>query len=448
MPAQQSWLAYLPSFIRIRMEGRQTLQKIIGNTGWLFFDKGLRLGMGLVVSAWMARYLGPEQFGIFNYALAFVMIFSTLANLGLDGIVVRDIVRDSSCRDETLGSAFVLKFVAGILTLLVTVASITLLRPNDSLTFWMVAVTAAGTVFQAFDTIDVWFQSQVRSKNVVYARSVAFLAMAFLKIALILMHAPLVAFALAGLGEVAIAAAGLVIAYKRNGQYLRNWSASIPRAKQLLNDSWPLILGGVFLSIHARIDQVMLGQMISQQEVGYFSAATKLIDVLGFVPVIIYSSVAPEITNAKSQGEEIYFDKLAHVYRVMTILFFMTAVPVLLIADWLVVFLYGNEYHAAGKLLALYVIRLFFTNIGMGKALFITNENLFRYAMLTALVGSITNIGLNYLWIPKYMSVGVIWAMIVSFAVSTFVVDLFFTRTRYHLKVMIKAIFTPWQVRV
>ena len=334
MSANFSWFTYLPSFIQKRVEGRQNLQKIIGNTGWLFIDKGLRLGMGLLVSAWMARYLGPEQFGTYNYALAFVMIFSTLANLGLDGIVVRDIVRDPACLDETLGSAFVLKFIAGILTLLVTSASIALLRPNDSLTFWMVTITAAGTVFQAFDTIDFWFQSQVRSKNVVYARSVAFLLMSCVKIALILAHAPLVAFALAGLGEVAIAAVGLVVAYKRNGRYLRDWSASIPRAEKLLEDSWPLILGGLFLSIHARIDQVMLGQMISQQEVGYFSAATKLIDVLGFVPVIIYSSVAPEITHAKVQGEQIYFDKLAHVYRVMTILFLVTAVPVLLAVSY------------------------------------------------------------------------------------------------------------------
>jgi O-antigen/teichoic acid export membrane protein len=431
-----------------KFESRATLKKIIGNTWWLFVDKGLRLGMGLVINAWMARYLGPEQFGIFNYALAYVMIFSTLANLGLDGIVVRDIVRDPSCRDETLGSAFVMKAGAGVVTVLVTAVTIVLLRPGDSLTFWMVVLMASGTIFQAFDTIDFWFQSQVRSKHVVYARSVAFLAMSLVKMALFLTHAPLVAFALAGLGEVVLASVGLVIAYRRNGQYLRAWSASKARAAQLLNDSWPLILGGVFLSIHARIDQVMLGQMIGQREVGYFSAATKLIDVLGFIPVIIYSSVAPEITNAKAQGEAVYFTKLGHVYRVMTILFLMTAVPVFLIGDWLVVFLYGTEYHAAGKLLSLYVFRLFITNIGMAKALFITNENLFRYSMLTALVGSITNVGLNYLWIPKYTSVGVIWAMIVSFAISIFVVDLFFARTRNHLMIMIKAIITPWRVRI
>ncbi len=448
MSTNTAWFTYLPLSIKSRLEGRQSLQKIFTNTGWLFVDKGLRLCMGLLINAWMARYLGPEQFGVFNYALAFVMIFSTLANLGLDGIVVRDIVRDPSCRDETLGSAFVMKFVAGILTLVVTSASITLLRPNDNVAFWMVVVTAAGTIFQAFDTVDFWFQSQVSAKSVVYARSFAFLAMSFLKIALIVANAPLITFALAGMGEVAIASAGLVVAYKCNGRFLREWTANIPRIKQLLNDSWPLILGGVFLSIHARIDQIMLGQMISQQEVGYFSAATKLIDVLAFVPVIIFISVSPEITSSKSEGEEIYFYKLAQVYRLMTILFMLVAVPVFFIGDWLVVFLYGNEYQAAGKLLNLYVVRLFFTNMGMGKALFITNENLFRYAMFAALIGSITNIGLNYIWIPKYMSVGVIWAMIVSFAVSTFVVDVFFKRTRQHLFVMVKAIFTPWQFRV
>jgi len=430
------------------LEGRQTLLKIIGNTWWLLIDKGLRLGVGLVVNAWMARYLGPEQFGIFNYALAFVMIFSTLANLGLDGIVVRDIVRNPSCRDETLGSAFVMKFIAGTLTFLVTAGSIFLLRPNDSLTFWMVSITAAGTVFQAFDTIDFWFQSQVRSKHVVYARSLAFLTISLVKIALILLHAPLVTFALAGFCEVAIATAGLIIAYKRNGQYIRAWSASSARIKKLLTNSWPLILGGVFLSIHARIDQVMLGQMVGERELGYLSAATNLIDVFGFIPAIIYSSVAPEITNAKIQGEEMYFCKLAQVYRLMTILFLLTAIPVFFIAERLVVFLYGSEYQAAGKLLCLYVVRLFFTNIGSAKGLFITNENLFRYSLLTAIIGSITNIGLNSLWIPMYASVGAIWAMIVSFAVGIFVVDVFFTRTRQHLFVMFKAIFTPWQFRL
>lgn len=434
--------------IKNKLEHRSTLRRIIGNTWWLFVDKALRLGTGLVVNAWMARYLGPEQFGVFNYALALAMIFSTLASLGLDGIVIRDIVKDPSSRDETLGTAFVMKLGAGIISVLVTAGTVYLLKPGNTLVFWMVVLTAAGAIFQAFDTIDFWFQAHVRSKYVVYARSFAFLAMSLVKILLIMLHAPLITFALAGLAEVAIAAVGLVIAYKASGQLLKCWTASSTRAKKLLHDSWPLILGGICMTVHARIDQVMLGQMVGEREVGYFSAATKLIDVLGFLPMIIYSSVAPEITNARLQGETAYLAKLGHVYRVMTILFLMTALPVFFVADWLVITLYGSDYHVVGKLLCLYVLRLFFANIGTAKALFITNENLFRYSLLTALIGSVTNIGLNYLWIPRYQSVGVIWAMIVSYAVSTFAVDIFFSRTRVNLKIMCQSVVTPWRLRI
>lgn len=169
-------IKFLPSFIRIRLEGRVALQKILANTGWLFIDKIIRMGVGLLVGIWVARYLGPEQFGLYNYALSFVALFSALATLGLDGIVVRDIVRDPSCKDETLGTAFVLKLIGGGLTFLFVVGANSLLRPHDRLTQWLVGIIALGTIFQAFDTIDFWFQSQVKSKHTVYSKNTAQLA--------------------------------------------------------------------------------------------------------------------------------------------------------------------------------------------------------------------------------------------------------------------------------
>ena len=205
----------LPSFIRIRLEGRISLQNILVNTGWLFVDKILRMGVGLLVGVWVARYLGPEQFGLYSYALSFVALFSTFATLGLDGIVVRDIVRDLSYKDEILGTAFVLKFIGGIVTLLLTIFSISIIRPEESLTRWLVMIIAAGTIFQAFDVIDFWFQSQVQSKYTVYAKNIAFLIIALLKSILILTKAPLIAFM--GMSEVVLNTIGLVFAYKLNG---------------------------------------------------------------------------------------------------------------------------------------------------------------------------------------------------------------------------------------
>lgn len=443
-----TWLRYLPAFLRARLEGRHNLQKIIGNIGWLFIDKILRMGVGLLVLVWLARYLGPTQFGIYNYAIAFVALFSAIATLGLDRIVVRDIVRDPDSANEILGTAFVLKLVGGVLTLVLTVGVISMMHPDDNLTRWLVGIIAAGTVFQAFDAIDFWFQSQVRSKYTVYAKNAAFLLASIGKIGLILIGAPLIAFAWIGLAEVAIGAVGLVVVYRASGHMLRQWRGTLARGKGLLKDGWPLILSMLAIYIQARIDQVMLGEMIGAGEVGQYSVAMRLIEVFGFIPMIICTSIAPAVTEAKIQGEASYYERLVNLYRLMFALFLIIAVPIILFATQIMVMLFGEEYKAAGVLLALFSVRLFFTNFGVAKSLFITNENLFKYSLITAIVGALINIALNYVLIPKYASIGAIWATIASFSVTIFVIDLFYSRTRPNLKIMLKAVVTPWQLKI
>ena len=151
---KQGWIKILPSFLREKITGRSTLQKIISNTSWLFMDKIIRLAVNLFVGIWLARYLGPQEFGIFNYVIAFVFIISPLSTLGLNGIVIRNIVRKPIDKSKILGTAFALKLVGGTLTFLVSVGIITWLHPGDIFIRWLVGITALGTVFQAFDVID------------------------------------------------------------------------------------------------------------------------------------------------------------------------------------------------------------------------------------------------------------------------------------------------------
>lgn len=441
----QSFIKYLPLFIRTRIEGRHFLQKTVGNTVWLFADNVIRMGVGLFVGVWVARYLGPEKFGILNYSIAFVALFSTFATLGLDSIVVRNIVRDPSCKEETLASAFVLKLVGGLVTLLLAIGTILLLRPEDNLVHWMVGIIAAGTVFQALDTIDFWFQSQIESQYAVYAKNSAFLIISGIKIILLLLSAPLIAFAWAGLAEIVLGSIGLMMVYRIRGNHVKAWRATVARAKSLLTDSWPLIFSGVAISIQAYIDQVMLGEMVGDAEVGQYSAALRIIAVFGFVPMIIQSSAAPAITEAKKMDEALYYDRLLNLYRLMVILFLVVSVPIFFFGKYIIVKLYGSQYEAAGILLSLFAVRLFFTNFGVAKSLFIANENLFRYSLFTAVIGSIINIVLNYLLIPHYASIGAIWAMIASFFVTIFAIDVFYSEVRKNLKTMVRAMVSPWR---
>lgn len=423
------------------------MQKVISNSGWLFADNILRLAVGLFINAWVARYLGPESFGQINYATAFVALFMTFSTLGLDSIVVRDIIRDPLCKEQVLGSALLLKFAGGVATLLLTLISICLIRPDDGITHWLVGIIAAGSIFQAFDTISFWFQSQYRSKLTVYAKHAAFLLVVIVKVTLIQVEAPLIAFAWAGLAEVIVGSIGLVVTYRLVGNHITTWRANLTRSRKLISDSWPLILSGIAIFIQARIDQVMLGEMVGNSEVGQYSVAMNLIEVFGFIPMVVQSSVAPSITEAKLAGEKQYYERLLNLYRLMFILFMVTSIPIFLFSTRLVVMVYGPKYQAAGVLLSLFAIRLFFANMGVAKGLFITNENLFRYSLLCAVSGSIINVVLNYVLIPRYASVGAIWAMIASFFITTFFIDIFYTDVRNNLKVMLKGILTPWKLK-
>ena len=66
-------------FIQRNFAHRPNLVMIVDNIGWLFIDRFLRMGVGLLVGVWVARYLGPAQFGMLNYALAFVALFGVVA---------------------------------------------------------------------------------------------------------------------------------------------------------------------------------------------------------------------------------------------------------------------------------------------------------------------------------------------------------------------------------
>ena len=167
-----------------------------------------------------------------------------------------------------------------------------------------------------------------------------------------------------------------------------------------------------------------------------------------FIPMSIYISVAPVVTEAKLRGEKEFYERLLNLYRLMFILFILTAVPIFLFANQIVVVFFGAKYSPAGTLLALFSIRLFFTNFGVAKSLFIANENLFRYSLVTAVIGTLVNVILNYALIPRYASIGAIWATIASFAVTIFVVDIFYSKTRKNLRTMLVAIATPWRLKI
>ncbi|MEA5618345.1 flippase [Cronbergia sp. UHCC 0137] len=417
------------------------LRAIIANTGWLFADRILRMGIGIFVSIWVARYLGVEQFGILNYATAFVALFSTLSTLGLNSIVIRSIVRDPENREQILGTTFWLKLFGGVVSLLLSVATIVVMRRDDTLTIYLVSILASVGIFQSFDTIDLWFQSQVKSKHSVIAKNTAFAVAALLKVLLISFKAPLLAFACVTLTEVSLGAVGLIIAYRIQGYSLRWWCWSISLAKDLLKESWPLILSGLSVMIYMKIDQIMLGEMVGNEAVGVYSAAARISEVWYFIPMAIASSVTPSIFAAKEVSEALYYRRLEQLLRLLVLISIVIALPMSLMSGTLITMLFGNGYAEAGKILAIHIWASLFVFMGVATSSWFIAEGLSEFSLRRTLIGAITNIILNFLLIPGYGGVGAAIATVISQAFASFLSNASHPKTRKIFHIQVKSLF-------
>jgi O-antigen/teichoic acid export membrane protein len=410
-----AWTKYLPDFIRRRLEGNSGLQDVVSNTGWMLGDKVVRMGVGLLVGVWLARYLGPSLYGEFSYAFAFASLFAPIALLGLDDIVIRRLVRDTSNQDQILGTVFFLMLLGGSAVFGLATTCIYLVRPDDGLMHWLVAIVAGGTIFQAFIAIEFWFESQLQWKFTVYAKNTAFLIISILKIVLILAKASLLAFAWAGLAEIVIGSAGLVIAYHARGFRVAAWHYSRAMAGTLLKDSWPVILSVFLTMIYLKIDQVMLGTMAGNEELGLYSAAVRLSEAWYFIPMAVCSSVFPTIAVLEATDEKLFNAHMQKLYNLMALIAYCIVIPVALFSNQIVDLLYTSTYAKSGTLLSMLIWSVLFTNLSAARNVFMVSKNWLKINLVSTLLGCIVNILLNYFLIPVYGAMGAIGASLVSY---------------------------------
>jgi O-antigen/teichoic acid export membrane protein len=434
----KTWLKYLPPFLRNLLDERDTMQKVVGNLGWLFADKIIRLGAGLFVGIWMARYLGPGQFGLLNFAIAFTALFSTFATLGLNSIVVRDFVREPAAENELLGTSFLLKLAGGLLTILLAVSVILLIRPGDKTSFALVGITSLGLLFQSLDVIDFWYQSRVESKYAVSAKNAAFLLLTLVKIVLILMKAPLVAFAVAGSAEIAVGVAGLLFVYRAHGD-VRKWRASPARAVKLLRDSWPLILAGGMVAIYMKVDQVMLGEMISNEAVGIYSAALRVSEAWYFIPAMIVSSVFPAIVRDKEEDNGLYLKRILQLYTILIGIALSVAIPMTFLANHIIALLFGSKFSGAGAVLAIHIWTAVFIFYGVGKNVFIQCENMQLYSFIVTAVSAAVNVALNFVWISRYGVIGAALATLCAQITAAIILPSLIPKDRINVVLFFKA---------
>ena len=399
------------------LKNHQGFRKYFANTSWLFAEKILRMVVGIFVGVWIARYLGPDRFGLLSYAQSFVGLFTAIATLGLDGIVVRELVKHPEKENELLGTAFYLKLMGAILTLVILYIAIHF-TSNDHFTNVIIFIIASATIFQSFNVIDMYFQSKVMSKYVVYANVISLLISSFVKIGLILSNAPLIAFAWVILFDSFVLALGFVYFYIKNNLSVKFWKFDKITALDLLKDGIFYMFTALVISLYMKIDQVMIKEMLDNEAVGYYAVAAKLSELWYFIPIIISKSLYPAIENAKKKSNGLYYIRLEKLFIVCNLIALSIIVPTFFLSDFIVVTLYGSAYALAGSVLTIHIISLLFAFQRVPSEYWVLSENFKYFEVYKTLFGLITNVILNYYLIQIYGINGAAIATLISMFIA------------------------------
>ena len=335
----------------------QGFRRYFSNTSWLFGEQFLRIIAGLLVGIYVARYLGPEQFGILNYALAFVALFGSLAKLGLDGIIVRDLVNAPNKRDIYLGTSFWLKFSGAIIAVALIVILALITESNQTSKIYIVIISC-GLIFQSLEVVDFYFQSRVMSKYVSICKITQLIISSLLKLYFIAINANLFWFVLVSVIDQASLAVALAYAYseQKRGSFYFHFDKAV--AKELLISAKPLIISGIMVSVYSSIDRVIIKEMLGVREVGLYVAASGLVTALYFVPMIIANSLFPAIINAKLQTEDIYNRRISLLYKNTLSIGLIICVLASIFSDQIIIVFYGRKFLESAGVLQIYIWNL------------------------------------------------------------------------------------------
>ncbi len=388
------------------------------NTIWLLSDRLLRMGVGLIVGVWIARYLGPNGYGQLSFAGSYIMLFSAIALFGLESLVVRELVTNPSERGKILGTASLIRLMAGISSYLLALVVMLIIRPTDKLTLLLVAILGSSLLLQALDVTDLWFQSRVVSRYSVISRAVAFFLSSCIKVAMVLLGASLTAITIATATEAVFAALALLVAYRINGEKFSNWRWSSTWFNRLFTESVPMVLSGIVLMIYLRIDQVMLGILASASDVGQYAAAVRISELWYFIPTAIVSSVFPALVKLIKSDPDLFQLKLQKLYNLLAFIGYAVAIPVTFISPWLVNLLFGTAYHSSAPLLSVLIWAGLFANLTVVRNAHFIALSLGKALLWSTTLGAVSNVLLNLFLIPGYGAMGAAISTCISYWIA------------------------------
>ena len=427
-----------------RLHLSKTKETIIQNLFWSVVGKVVQLLSGLVVGIVVARYLGPERYGLMNYVISLVTLYHIFAVFGLDAIEIREEARGVEPYPKIIGTAFAIKVVMGVVfTLLVILTS--WIMDGDAFTTLLVAIYSLTIVFNSFNVIRNYFMAIVQNEYVVKSEIFRTFVGIAIKIGLLLVNANLTWFVVAYTFDVVLLSGGYWVAYKAKVGSFRDWTFSMSYARFLLKEAFPLLLTSTAVIIYQRIDQVMIGQMIDKEAVGYFSVASRFVEVLLFIPMMLSQTITPILVSTREKSQEAYQAKAQQFMNFSVWLSLLASVIVSCLAYWIVKYTFGSAYLPAVVILQVMAFKAAATALSSTAGAMLVTEGLQRYAIFRDSLGCLVCILMNYILLPRYGIIAAAFVAICSTVAAGYISDALIPAYHHIFVRQTRTLLTGWK---
>lgn len=418
--------------------------KLAQNAGWLIGAKVYQLVINLAVSMLMARYLGPSNYGLVNYAASFTTLFTALCTLGIDSILVNELLTNRSNNGRQLGSAIGLRLCSSSLSVATILGLAWALNPQEPITIQVVLLYSISLIFQSFDSINCWFQANLESKVTAAVGAAGYTISAIYKAFLLISQKDVRWFAAAHAVEYAFVAMLFLVSYRRSRNRIQPLRFDRKTGTDLLSRSYHFIISGMMIALYGQMDRVMLKSMIGESAVGYYSCASTISSFWAFVLVAIIDAAKPVILANYSEHKRAFEVGLIRLYGVIIYLSALAALGLSLLSRPLILVMFGAAYLPARGTLCILSCGTAFAYLGVARSIWMVPNEKQKYAKYIAACGATGNLILNLLLIPRLGITGAAIATVATQIFNNFVLGFLMPPIRENNMLILKA-FVFWR---
>lgn len=415
--------------------GAHSPKRYITSSFWIVFTKILSIGVSLAATFYVARTLGPQNYGELNYALSVVNLLAFFSAVASTTVICRDLIKQPKNEGSILGTAFTLSMIGTLITVLAVIILLFFL-PHEHITFYVVGILCIAQICSPFLVAQNIFYAEAKTKVISLTQLGVHITVSLAKIiAMTFAQGVIVLATIMVFEQLLLASITLILYLRQSKQGLYTWKFDWSYAKSLSYDSIPFVFISMSILISGRIDQVFLRHHIDTASVGFYNVAVQLTEIWQVVPQMLLVALFPAIVNAQRTKKN-YTSRIAALFGML--FFYSIGISGLttLIAPLIVPLIYGDAFGASIPLLQIYTWSLLGTVFGfLLTNIFVTeNERLIQVTM--GVLPMILNIILNIILIPKAGAAGAAWATVISYSTIP-LVPFMFRSIRYKIKNLI-----------